>query len=260
MPESVDILKKLGLSQSEIDVYHALLIDGSLTAVELLARTHLKRPTLYYSIRQLQDKGLVHIVNDSPTNRYQAEEPEKLLTMVQFRQEELRELAKEVSRTIPSLKEGIHADRGIPVVSYYHGDENMKQAIMDTLYCRSRHIDALAPKQNFFWEAGQAFSQRYVDQRAERHITTRHLWEEPLPNAIMKRTYAGADIRILPLSMRGSFRTAMFLYDDTVMYISSRTSGYVLVVKSAEHYALMKSMYDAIWSAAKPLLLPRFKK
>ena len=247
-----ETLKKLGLSQSEIDVYKTLSTQGAMAAIELLKATHMKRPTLYYSIRQLEDRGLVHTVPSAGASRYQSERPEKLLTLLAMREEELRSIGREISEIIPSLREGVHHHEGVPTVTFYQGEENMKQAILDTLYCRSRHIDVLAPKDNFFWQIGQTFSQKYVNERVNRKITARHLWEEALPPSILKKSYQGlSTIRILPRQMHGKFRTAIFLFDERVMYISSRASGYVLIVTSKEHYEIMKTLYEMAWSMSK---------
>lgn len=250
-----EVLKKLGLSQSEIDVYKTLSTQGSMTAIEILKATHMKRPTLYYSIRQLEGRGLLHTIPSGGVSRYQSEKPEKLITLLAMREEELRSLVREVSGIIPSLRQDVHHHEGVPAVTFYQGEENMKQAILDTLYCRVRHIDILTPKDNFFWQTGQPFSQKYIDERVARKIKTRHLWEEALPSPVLKKSYHQdiSTIRILPPSMRGKFRTAVFLFDQSVMYISSRASGYVLVVKSNEHYELMKSFYEMAWTSSKEL-------
>ena len=148
------------------------------------------------------------------------------------------------------------SDRGAPESlhggSFCEGETAMKKAIMATLYCRSGHIDALTPSDNFFWQVGQSFSAKYIAERVKRSITTRNLWERPLKPEIMTRTYKGlSKIRLMPRVMRGRFRTTVFLYDDSVMYVSSKKSGYVLIVKSKEHFETVMAMYDGIWEHSK---------
>jgi hypothetical protein len=123
---------------------------------------------------------------------------------------------------------------------------------METLYAKSRHIDSLAPKDNFFWQVGQTFSKKYISERVARNITTRNLWEQSLKPDIMVQSYKGkSDVRILPPSMHGRYRTTMFLFDDKVMYISSLKSGYVLLVQSKEHHELMSAIYEGLWQISK---------
>lgn len=246
------ILSRLGLSESEVQLYLALVERGALTARELTTLTNAKRPTVYYALRQLMDRGLV----TQGADRFQAAAPESLSTIVKMRQNELASLADEVIELIPALKKNSVAHEGAPAVTYFTGEEAMKRAIMDTLYCKSGQIDSIAPHDNFFWQVGQEFSANYVAERVGRRIKTRHLWEKELEPKILASSYKGlADVHLLPKEMVGHFRTTVFIYDQEVMYISSRDSGFVLIVKSREHFELMQAMFNTLWAVSKPIKL-----
>ncbi len=247
-----ETLNKLGLSKSEIELYLAMLSQGALLPTEMMRLTGAKRPTVYYALRQLVTRGLVHKVPSQGIQYFQADPPEQLLTMLKLREEELQETMRDVEACLPELRKREVSHEGVPNVSFYQGEQAMKQVVMETLYCRDQHIDILTPKDNFFWQVGQAFSQNYVDERRARQITTRHLWEESLKPELLKRSYQGlSEIHLLPASMRGAYRSTLFLYDDKVMYVSSLKSGYVLLVQSKEHHELMKAMFDGLWEASE---------
>lgn len=254
------ILGRLGLSDSEIAIYLALASGGSRTASELVKLTKGKRPTVYYALRQLIDRGLCHKAGGTGVERFQAEPPKALRRILAERKRDLEELGREVEAAIPVLaKKGGDAFEGMPAVSFYEGEAAMRQAIMDSLYCRSRHIDCLVPADNFFWQAGRApgsragasFGGEYVRERVARKITTRNLWEKTLDAETMRTSYAGlSQVRILPKVMHGKFRTTVFAYDDCVLYISSRKNGYALLVRSKEHVEMTRATFDALWEAS----------
>lgn len=248
------VLRRLGLSESEIAIYLALTESGALTAAELVKATAGKRPTVYYALRQLIDRGLCHKAGAAGVDRFQAEPAKALRRVLDEREREHAQLARDIDAIVPALsKKGAMAE-GMPAVSFYEGEAAMRQAIMETLYCRSRHIDSLAPSDNFFWQAGKAFGAEYVRERVARKITTRNLWEKPLDPATMRLQYAAVSkVRILPKSMHGRFRTTVFAYDDVVLYISSKKNGYALLVRSKEHVEFMRAMYDALWDAGTPV-------
>jgi len=50
MADSQLILRKLGLSDSEINIYLALATSGSMSASELTRATQTKRPTAYWTV------------------------------------------------------------------------------------------------------------------------------------------------------------------------------------------------------------------
>jgi len=252
MSSPKELLKKFGLSDSEIALYLMLLGRGAMQASELVKATRGKRPTVYYALRQLLERGLVSPIAGQGVQRFQAEPPRQLLTMLELRKEELKNLGKEVDLLLPSFETKQLPGDGLPSVTFYEGEAAMKQIVMETLYCRSRHIDSFAPKDNFFWQVGQTFSQKYIDERNARHITTRNLWEQPLKPEILNKSYKGlSEVRILPSNMHEKFRSTVFLYDDKVMYISSLKNAYVLLVQSQEHHELMKAMYDGLWEASR---------
>ncbi len=251
MQNAQGILKELGLSEAETKLYLALQSAGAQTAGELAKRTKAKRPTIYYALRQLEERGLIHKVGSLGVERFQAERGDKLLTVLTLRRQKIDALEAEVHTLIPVLEKRSTQPEAKPAILFYEGEEAMKQAIMDTLYCRDGHIDSIAPGDNFFWQIGQVFSKPYIDERVQRGITTRNLWERPLEPAIMLKSYSGlSHVRILPEAMHAKFRTTVFLYDDVVMYISSLDSGYVLLVRSKEHHELMKAIYEALWLAS----------
>lgn len=259
MALDLSVFYELGLSETEIKLYLILIERGALTAQELVRAATAKRPTVYYALRQLMGKGLVHKTGTQAVERFQAEPPAKLLAVLLWRHQHLQGLERQVKNLIPHLVPSKVAHEGVPHILFYEGDKAMKQAITDTLYCRDQKIDFLTPKNNFFWQADQSFADEYIRERGERGIKTRHLWEALLPPSYMKKLHNTSNIRLLPDTMRGHFRTTTLLYDNTVMYISSAASGYVLTVKSREHYELFKSIYETLWVVSKPVLIKRKK-
>ena len=256
MKQAKEILTELGLSDSEVSLYVSLVKGGALTARELMRDTGAKRPTVYYALRQLQERGLVSKTGSVGVERFQAEDPHTLTNLISFKKQHLEKIENELKDVIPLLRLGGEPHEGMPGIHFFEGDTAVKQIITETLYGRDRHIDSLAPSDNFFWQIGQEFSADYISQRVRKKISTRNLWEEPLEPEIMLRSYKGlSQVRILPEVMRGKFKTTIFLYDDKVLYISSRKAGYALLVKSKEHYETMKAMYDGLWFASEKVVV-----
>src|SRR3989338_5748853 len=97
------ILKKLGLSDAEIHVFVALSEYGSLSAQEITKHARCKRPTAYYALRQLLERGLIHKLGIHGTERFQAEAPETLLQLLEMKREDLSSLEMNIKEILPSL-------------------------------------------------------------------------------------------------------------------------------------------------------------
>lgn len=247
-----DLLAGLGLNDSEIKTYLAM-IRGASAVREIMRSTRQKRPTVYYALSRLSERGLVRKTGRGAEERFAAAPPDRLKTIAEARTSEAQRLEKAVAELVPALAPTAGKGAERPHVAFYEGVEAVKNVIMETLYCRDRHIDSLAPRDNFFWQVGDAFAVGYVGERARRKIETRNLWEGPIDaKRQRKEHYEGlSEIRVLPDVMHGRFTTTIFLFDDKTLYISSLKNAYALLVTSQEHHDAMQAIFDGLWAGSK---------
>ncbi|MCD1293679.1 hypothetical protein CUJ83_01550 [Methanocella sp. CWC-04] len=81
-PKLISSLRTLGLLESEAKVYSALVLFGQAEPKELLDFLDISKPSVYESLRGLEDRGIVVQINTRPA-LYQAVDPKialKLLT------------------------------------------------------------------------------------------------------------------------------------------------------------------------------------
>ncbi len=250
MPNPRTLLREIGLTQSEIDVYLAMR-EGVVRVADIIKVTSRKRPTIYYALACLEKRGLVSKTGKS-TEAYQAEPASRLVTIVQEKKKEADALMADVVELAAHLDTKKGSRREKPSVAFFEGEDAIKHVIMETLYCRDKHIDVVAPHDNFFQQIGRDFVAKYISTRAKRGIRTRSLWEGRVDKKTLKRYYEGhSEIRILPEVMHGKFAGTVFLYDDKTLCISSLKNGYCLLVKSQEHHDTMKAWFDGLWGTSK---------
>ncbi len=244
-------LSQLSLSDSETDVYLAM-VKGALAARDIVQVTGRSRPTVYYALTALEHRGLISKTGLEDDKRFRLEPLSRLSTIIDAKQAEL-DFVKKQSEEFVAQYQSKHNGDHKPQVAFYEGLDAVRNIIMETVYAKSRHIDSLVPTDNFFWQLGPEFVQRFVDTRRRRRITTRNLWGETVEPDILKKYYEKAEIRMLPGDTGKKFESTIFMYDQSVLYISSLSSGYALLVESKEHYALIQAMYDVMWGASQKL-------
>jgi len=256
MQEPRTILNKLGLSDSEIDAYLAM-IQGARSAQEILKVTRLKRPTVYYALNCLEKRGLVSKPSTDGEKRFTLEPLSRLKTIAEEKKSESEKLTSELNSLIPSFEIGEASDKK-PAVSFFEGVEAVKNIIMETLYCKDKHINNIFPDNNFFWQLENTeFVEHYVEERARRNITTKNLWEKGIEDSAFDKSFFNdfpktfTQSRILPNIMQGKFATSIFLYDDKTLYISSIKNSYAVLIKSKEHHDTIQAMFDGLWSTAE---------
>jgi sugar-specific transcriptional regulator TrmB len=127
------ILKQLGLSDKEAQVYLALLNAGP-SAVRTLAKVaDINRGTIYDILKLLIKRGLASYYHQDKHQYFLAEDPEKLKNFIQDRIHELEESKSAVENIIPELKSVYDRAEDKPVVKYYQGTKGIKTVLSDVL-------------------------------------------------------------------------------------------------------------------------------
>lgn len=251
MQEPRSYLQQLGLSDSEVTVYLAML-RGVCTARDLVRVTRLKRPTVYYALGCLEKRGLLGKTGLSGDKGFFLESPDRLRVLAHQKALEAEKLEACVQDLVSTLQLASPVLQK-PVVAMYEGVDAVKNTIMEMLYSRSSCISSVVPESNFFWQVGRDFVETFVAERVRRSIRTKNLWERPASAALFNKYYAHlSEVRLLPEVMRGNFATTTFLYEDKVLIVSSVERSYCVLITSAEYAATMQAWFDGLWSISVP--------
>ncbi len=97
------ILKELGLTDSEIKVYLALLKLGPAKAGEIIDKSNLQNPVVHRAFHSLTEKGIMTYSIEGKIKHYQAMEPSLLMNI-------LEEKKKRLEILIPDLKK-LHQEK-----------------------------------------------------------------------------------------------------------------------------------------------------
>ncbi len=251
-----DILQQLGLSATEITVYVAM-VEGKTQVKDIIKTTGMKRPSVYYAINKLESRGLIGRMQHGEYNQWQLSDPHSLQKLLHDKQKHLQTLEQDLEHIV----EAITTDKTSQLqsqVTFYEGQKAVENIVFNSLYCKNKEILSIAPDKNFFHQTGQDFAMKYVMERKQRNIKTRHLWESlgPVTKEVLKEFYTNtAEVRIMPSTMQQSFASSVFMYDDTVMYVSSQLSGYAVVFTSKEHAELQRALFETVWGISKKVML-----
>jgi sugar-specific transcriptional regulator TrmB len=127
------ILKKLGLSDKEINIYLKLLECGATSVRGLAELSGLNRGTVYDTLKKLQHVGLVSYYHQETKQRFVAEEPEKLNKLLKEKKSDLGQLEKNLLTFIPELKSLQEKGGNKPTTKFYEGNRGIKFILDDIL-------------------------------------------------------------------------------------------------------------------------------
>lgn len=101
--ETEQLLEQLGLSKNEVKTYLTLLKLGSVPAGPLIKELGMHRAAVYNLLDILIDKGLVHYVVQANRKYFEAQEPERLIELINTKKQKLEQQEIQLKEIIPIL-------------------------------------------------------------------------------------------------------------------------------------------------------------
>ncbi len=245
------VLKQVGLNDSEIKVYFALLEIEESTVGPIIERAKVQDSKIYNILEKLKEKGLASFIIKNNIKHFQASDPKNLLSLLKEREQAIKEQKKELlEKIIPQIEEKRKMKEEIQEANIYEGFEGLKSAfnlILDNLQRGEEYLgfmlgESLSDKRviNFF--------QNYHKKRIEKGIKVRLISNIQFKKIINKNhKHFGMQIRftnrIMPIG------TFIFKgYHITVVYGEKPTA---FVIKSKKNYEYYKAFFESIWERAK---------
>ncbi|MBI4457783.1 TrmB family transcriptional regulator [Candidatus Uhrbacteria bacterium] len=135
------LLHELGFAERETKVYLMLLTGGPSSVRKLAKDTDLNRGSVYDGLKNLQSAGLVGYFQKHKKQFFVAEDPEKLLEVVENRERQAASLRRNIAEVLPELK-SLHVHGGAKtVVKYYEGPKGVNIILRDVLRTMSESPD-----------------------------------------------------------------------------------------------------------------------
>ena len=101
---NLNLLKNIGLTESEIKVYLALLELGSTTKGPIVDKSGVASSKVYELLEKLAQKGLVSSVIQSGVKYFESSPPTRLLDYIKERESKLKQQENELQKLIPELE------------------------------------------------------------------------------------------------------------------------------------------------------------
>lgn len=158
----ITILEDLGLTESEIKVYLALLEIGNSTAGNILIRSGLQNSVTHRALNSLIEKGLINFILKGKKRIYQATDPENFFNFIDEKKQRFKEILPELKQKQAFTKDTENATiykgtRGISEVYKLLREEKGKEYLsfgggkpceerMGTFWWNNHHIKRIENK------------------------------------------------------------------------------------------------------------------
>lgn len=118
-------IQSLGLNEKEAKVYLASLELGQATVQKISAKAGIKRPTTYFIIEGLMERGLMSSYYQGKKQFFMAEMPERILDLIAKERKDLDLREEQFKRLLPELQSINNRNKDKPVVKYYEGKDGV---------------------------------------------------------------------------------------------------------------------------------------
>lgn len=238
-------LRQFGLDDREQTVYIALLTTGVAAVQELAKRTGLERTGIYNILRRLADMGLVAEVRVGKKRKFSAEDPKRLLTLL----DEKRESVKAV---LPELQTLWSNNDSRPTVRYYEGAAGMRSVMETTLDSHDRQLRAILSVEDIVDTLGRTWFSQYTQRRIDgglRLAVIRSEQKETDERPFRTSAKERRELRYAPSNLLFSMTT--YIYDNKVAILSTRQENFGMIIESDEFATHQRNLFEALWQISQ---------
>ncbi|HBU07605.1 MAG TPA: hypothetical protein DEB09_06035 [Candidatus Magasanikbacteria bacterium] len=257
-------LKNLGLEESEIKVYLALLELGPSTVTEITKKARIKRTLGYHVLEKLGWHGLVDQASGTGKKIiYTAEHPQRLLQFVKNKKHQWENKVKNIEEYLPNLV-SLYKIADKPTIRYQKGDEGLKNIYIENLEAKTEILSILDVDA---WDQPdlRQFGKWYIRERVKRKIPERILMLERQsvhsyynePSRLTNYKWVNFS-QLAGLSDLGG---EINIYDNKVLIAMPKKPNRMSILIESEILAnLMRAMYELAWNVGKPVTKKRKTK
>ncbi len=241
-------LAKYGLTGKEITVYLCLLKNTELSAFEVARKTGIPRTSVYTTLEELRQKGLVSSSAKNNVAYYHSEHPKRFLVGLKEKEESIQAVLPEMINLLSTAGQN-------PSVKLYLGESGVKTVLEDVLETieQQKILQMQAVSQLDILEAFPRFFPDWQNRRRANKQTFTQLIvpsgaRESLPELFQSRD--NRETRFLPAQF--PFQSSLEIYGTKTATISLQDGEYhSIIIDSPTVTTMFKQFFLFTWGMIK---------
>lgn len=250
-----ELIKNLGLEESEAKVYLALLELGPSSVTEITRKAKITRTLGYHVLEKLGWYGLVEEVSGRGAKKnFAAQHPRQLKQFIENKKQTWEKNLKEIDTHLPNLI-SLYKMAEKPVVRYQQGLDGVKQVYWETLDSKTEILSILDIEG---WDTAElrTWGKDYNQERSRRKIHERILILDTKQAREWMKYYRGSlkytNYRwIKPEQLPGikEFGGEINVYENkVVMVLLKKPNQMGVLMESAALSNILKSLFELAWT------------
>ncbi len=237
-----EILKDLGLTNNEAEVYLTLLNKGEISVNEIGTKSGLHRQVCYDALDRLAEKGFVSYILKDGKKFFKALNPEKIL-------EYLEQKKQEFANIVPQLTKMMQVQADETQVEVIKGKNVLRTMLNDAIknLLEKKEISyVLGVDEEKYLETDKIAITQYINK-----LKKYGLKEKLLTKESAKTFFEGSqfEYRFIPDEFFNPNST--HIYSNTVSIIIWGRPNYGIIIKSRQVADSYKKYFMMLWKIAK---------
>jgi len=250
LEDTKEILYKLGLKESEIQVYLECFKDKhGLFISQITKRAQLKRSTINLIVERLVKQGFLTFHIEGSRKRFTAESLESILF-------HFEEIVSDFKAIIPLIK-AEHDDRNKTKIKFFEGKETVERIFNDILLTmksnkfKGQEILAISSGEDVF-RALPNHGKQFINKRIKEGIHIK--WLAPKNETTQKFLHTSKqDLRELRFfdGAKYPFNTEINLYGNKIAFISFNHNPMGVIIENKTLHQSCVSVFNMLWDIAE---------
>lgn len=236
------ILKQIGLTDYESEIYLFLLQHGQLSAYKLAEKTGMYRQATYDAINRLIEKGYVSSVKDGKAQIYKAIDPNLILEYLNEKTENYRQILPQLINLNKQSKQPL-------TVETYKGKNILRIALRDiinTLKQKGGEILCTAVDESI-----SALNQKTILEQYERDMLQYKIKERVIIREGTKGIFKKGTSRYKKIAEKFFNQNPVQIYGDNVQIIVWGNPDYLIIIRNKDAAESYRKQFELLWSITK---------
>lgn len=245
------ILKNLGLTDSEAEVYEAVLDLGQSVVTPIASSAKVNRTTCYNILESLVNRKMLVKTRYRGKIAYGVNDPSLIITNLEDQKKNLDTMIAEAKKFQPEIVKRYAQKNTKPIIKYVEGTDGLIELYEDSLRCENKKegLRSYSSIRDLTLELGD-YAQHYYKERTRRGIPIRGIAPDTEFGRHIKKVQANflREARLVPKE-KFDFSPEIYLYDNKLSIMSFKDKfGFLL--ESKEIVDALKVAWELAWERA----------
>jgi len=236
------ILKNLGLSDYEIEIFLTLIKNGPLSAYEISKKTGMYRQACYDALNRLQEKAFVSFVLKNRKKIFQAIDPEKILEFLDEQKKQYEQILPELIK-MQSLGQD---DISVEVFKGKNIDKIGLRDIITTMRKTGGEVLCTAVDESIPIANNKTIVEQYERDLVQYKIKERVIIKEGTKGFLTK-----GQTKYRYIKGRYFNSNPMQIYGDKVQIIMWGNPNHMIIIKNKNIADSFRKQFEFTWKVAK---------